>query len=425
MSEKTFALKGDICYSKSPGELRILRRGYVLFRGGLCLGAFDSPPAEFGEITVKDYGDSLIIPGLVDLHTHAPQFVCRAKGLDRELLEWLESTAFPQEARYGELSYAEAAYKHFVADVVNGPNTRMCLFGTLHVPATKALMDMLEESGLVSFVGKVNMDRNAPAYLCESSAGESGDATVAWIKETLGRYRNVSPILTPRFIPSCSEELLGRLGSLQKGYALPVQSHLSENLSEIEWVKQLHPDCSCYGAVYDKYGLLPEGGRTIMAHCVHCPEEELRLLKDRDVFIAHCAQSNVNLSSGLVPLRSYLDRGMKVGLGSDVAGGYTTSILRAMADTIQMSKMYQCCGHPEEKPVTLKEVFHLATAGGGAFFGRVGRFERDYEFDAVVIDDSTYNPLIELSMEERLERAMYLSEGSHIVQKYVRGREIK
>jgi guanine deaminase len=425
MKNKAFALKGNICYSKNRTELRTIRDGYVICEDGLSLGAYDALPPRCEGIAVTDCGDSLILPGLIDLHTHASQFVFRAVGLDLELLEWLESTAFPQEAKYADPEYAKAAYGLFVQDAVKGPNTRMNLFATRHVPATVALMDLLEESGLVAHVGKVNMDRNAPACLCEGSAQESADATCAWLEAIRGKYKNVSPILTPRFIPSCSDELLEMLGSIQNGYGLPVQSHLSENMAEIDWVKDLHPDCPCYGDAYQKYGLFETDGKTVMAHCVHCPDAELELMKKHGVFVAHCAQSNANLSSGMVPVRRYLDMGLKVGLGSDVAGGYTTSILRAMADSIQMSKMLWREKDQSLKPLTLEEAFYLATLGGGAFFGKVGSFERGYEFDAVVIDDAEYHRLIELSVKERLERAMYLSSDRHITAKYVKGREIK
>ena len=205
---------------------------------------------------------------------------------------------------------------------------------------------------------------------------------------------------------------------------MPVQSHLSENISEIQWVHELCPDTACYGDAYARYGMF--GGRypSIMAHCVHCPENELDMIKNNGVYIAHCPQSNTNLSSGMAPVRKFLDMGLNVGLGSDVAGGYTTSILRAMADAIGVSKLYWRTVDASAKPLCLEEVFYLGTKGGGAFFGKVGSFEKDYEFDAVVIDDSQYHKCIDLSVKQRLERAIYLSDDRHICAKYVQGRQL-
>jgi guanine deaminase len=425
MKEKIFALKGCICYSKNMRELVTIRDGYVICEDGKSLGAYKNIPSVYEGIEIRDFNNSLITPGMVDLHTHAPQFVFRAVGLDFELLEWLEVNAFPQEAKYRDLDYAKEAYGLFVKDVVNGPNTRVNMFATLHVDAALVLMDLFEKSGLVANVGKVNMDRNSPEYLCEKSAQAAAGDTVSWIERTKGKYRNVAPIITPRFIPSCSDELMRSLSEIQKKYGVPMQSHLSENLAEMEWVKKLHPDSTCYGDVYDKYGLFGAGCRTVMAHCVHSPDIELELMKRNGVFMAHCAQSNSNLSSGIAPIRKYIDMRLNIGLGSDVAGGFTTSIFRAIADTIQMSKMYWRLIDTSMKPVTLEEAFYMATIGGGAFFGKVGSFEKGYEFDAVVTDDSEYHKIIDLTIKERLERAIYLSAHSHISAKYVRGYKVK
>jgi guanine deaminase len=425
MNKKGFALKGCICYSKSMQELVTVKDGYVICEDGKSLGLYKSIPSAYEGMEVRDFTNSLIMPGMVDLHTHASQFVFRGAGLDFELLEWLETHAFPQEAKYGDPEFAREAYGLVVQDAVNGPNTRINMFATLHVDATLVLMDLFEKSGLVANIGKVNMDRNSPEYLCERSAQASAEATVSWIEKVKGKYRNVAPIITPRFIPSCSDELMRCLSDIQNKYGLPMQSHLSENLSEIDWVKRLHPDCTCYGDVYHRYGLFGNGCRTVMAHCVHCTEAELELMKRNGVFIAHCAQSNTNLSSGIAPVRKYIEQGLNVGLGSDVAGGFTTSIFRAIADTIQMSKLYWRLIDTRMKPLTLEEAFYLATAGGGAFFGKVGSFEKGYEFDAVILDDSKYHKVIDLTVKERLERAIYLSDHSHISGKYVRGCRVK
>ena len=212
---------------------------------------------------------------------------------------------------------------------------------------------------------------------------------------------------------------------------MPVQSHLSENQGEIEWVKQLRPDAAFYGDGYDKYDLFgdrnldQEKVRTVMAHCVWSTDDEVRRIKDNGVFIAHCPASNMNLSSGIAPIRKYLDLDMKVGLGSDVAGGQTESIFRAITDAIQVSKMYWRHVDEKAKPVTFEEAFYMATKSGGEFFGKVGSFEPGFEFDAVVLDDSALKSPNDLNIRQRIERAIYLSlDLNGIVAKYAAGRKI-
>ena len=164
------------------------------------------------------------------------------------------------------------------------------------------------------------MDRNCPDYLREESAEESGIQTVEWIKDVLHKkYQNTMPILTPRFTPSCSDELMENLKKIQMYYQIPVQSHLSENPGEIAWVKELCPWSEFYGDAYDRFGLFGADCKTVMAHCVYSGKEEQQRMKENGVFIAHCPESNMNLSSGVAPVRTFLEEGLHVGIGSDVA----------------------------------------------------------------------------------------------------------
>lgn len=425
MNSKTFALKGTVCYSKDLHRLAVEEKAWVVCEDGRCAGVFARLPEKYEGIPCRDVGDSLIIPGLTDLHIHAPQYGFRSVGMDMELLEWLDCVAFPEESKYADLEYARKAYSIFAEDLKKSATTRVSMFGTLHVPATRLLMELLDETGVKAYVGKVNMDRNGPVTLQEESAAASAAATRQWVEETLDKYKNVRPILTPRFTPSCTDNLMAELGKLQKEYGLPVQSHLSENLSEIAWVQELCPNTRFYGEAYDQFGLFGgESCPTIMAHCVHCPEEELALMKERGVWVAHCPQSNTNLASGIAPVRRYLEAGLKVGLGSDIAGGYSLSILRAMADVIQASKLRWRLVDDSQKPLTIEEAFYMATAGGGSFFGKVGSFEKGYEFDAVILDDSNLPHPQEFTAKQRLERLIYLSDDRNITGKYVSGNKI-
>ena len=420
-----FVIHGDICYSVGPDELRCIEGGYLVCEGGVSQGAFDSLPERFENLPLIDHKGKMILPGLVDLHMHAPQFAFRGLGMDFELLQWLESYAFPEEAKYRDIEYARTAYASVISDLVDGPNTRACLFATIHIPATRLLMDMLEESGLVCMVGKVNMDRNCPEYLREESAACSAENTRYWLSGSIGRYENVYPILTPRFLPACSEELMYELAALYHAFKVPLQSHLSESTAEIEWVRQLCPGCKSYTEAYEKLGLFGGEAATVMAHCVWLDDREIELMRSRNVYIAHCPQSNTNLSSGIAPVRRFLEKGVSTGLGSDVAGGCHTSIFRAMSDAIQVSKLRFRHIDNNDRPLTVKEAFYLGTLGGGSFFGKAGSFEAGYEFDAIVIDEAGIHAPFPLTVEERLARVIYLSDNGNILEKYVRGQRIK
>lgn len=420
---RRFVMKGNICYSNDNKELCVIENGYVVSEDGICLGVYEQLPEKYQMIPCYDYTDRLIIPGFTDLHVHAPQYSFRGLGMDLELLDWLNTHTFVEEAKYQELAYAEKAYDIFADDMRKSATTRACVFGTIHNEATLLLMEKLEEAGIKGFVGKVNMDRNSPDYLCEASAAQSAKDTEEWIKASK-QFENIRPILTPRFIPTCTDELMEELSDLQKKYDLPMQSHLSENFGEIAWVQELCPDTSFYGEAYNKYGMFGNDCKTIMAHCVHSTEDEIKMMKDQGVFIAHCPESNTNLSSGVAPIRKYLDMGMKIGLGSDVAAGSTLSMFTAMSMAIQCSKLRWRLSDQELKPLNIEEVFYLATRGGGEFFGKVGTFEKGYEFDAVVLDDSSLRHPQELIVKERLERMIYLADDRNVVAKFVNGKSV-
>jgi guanine deaminase len=275
------------------------------------------------------------------------------------------------------------------------------------------------------------MDREASEELLEASADISAQTTIDWIEAVKDSFPHTMPILTPRFVPCCTDELMGKLKDIQMTYGIPVQSHLSESKGEIDFVKSLRPDNRFYGDVYDEYGLFGKNYetnaevKTILAHCVWSTDAEVELMRNNGVYVAHCPASNMNLTSGIAPIRRYMDLGLNVGLGTDIAGGHSASIFRAITDTIQLSKMYFRMVDDTYKPLVFSEAFYLATKGGGSFFGKVGSFEEGYEFDAVVMDDSVLVHPQSLNLEERMERAVYLGlDEKNITAKYVAGRKI-
>ena len=206
-----YALKGNLIWTEESGCFRVLENGYLLINDG-CIAAVSSEP--FAGVRTEDFGSRLIIPGLYDLHIHAPQYMFAGLFMDDELLVWLDKHTFPLEARFSDIIFAEKAYRAFVNDLKYSFTARASVFGTIHKDSTLFLMSLMEEAGLHGYVGKVSMDRNSPDSLRETTA----DA----IEDELGfldkapEYRNVKPIVTPRFIPSCTDELLLALGKVAK-----------------------------------------------------------------------------------------------------------------------------------------------------------------------------------------------------------------
>lgn len=411
-----FALKGTFVSAPKPDRLEIMENMHLVVQDGRVRGFVK----EYGGANVEDYGTSLIIPGLADMHVHAPQFAMRGMGLDLELLPWLETYTFPEESKFADAEYAKEVYTRFAHALVRSGTTRACVFGTIHTETVLLLMDILEETGVSAYVGKVNMDRNAPDSLCEGTE-KSLAQTRRWLDACRGRYKNVKSMLTPRFVPSCSDALLKGLGALAKEYGIPVQSHLSENKNEVAWVKELAPQAGSYADAYDRFGLFGDT-KTVMAHCVYCTPEEIALMAQKGVMAAHCPDSNSNLASGMANMRAFLNAGVRITLGSDLAGGCSVSILDAMAKAIRTSKQVFALGGGA--PLTVAEALHLGTSAGGEFFDKQTGFCENAPLHAVVLDDAELVNTEKLSVSERLQRMVYLYEDRKIEAVYANGKKI-
>ena len=420
--------KAHILFTKERTGFEVLENGYVAVEDGCVVGVSTSLSSlGCDEQTVTDFGDCLLIPAMNDMHVHAPQYRNQGIAMDLELLPWLQNYTFPEEKKYADAAYAERMYRRFIRDMWRFGTMRSCVFATIHTASTRLLMNLFREAGMGAMVGKVAMNRNCPPELIESVEDmvEGNEALIAEFPQSLPLTSNLSPlvrpIITPRFVPSCTSEMLQACGDLAAKYQLPVQSHLSENMAEIQWVHTLERESTSYGDAYNRYGLFGQTP-TIMAHCVWTAGEELELMKRNHVMVAHCPTSNLNIASGLAPIRTFIEEGVPVGLGSDISGGHDLSIFRMMVYAIQVSKMHYQQNH-DRAFLTLPEVFWLATKSAGSFFGRVGSFEPGYEFDAVVIDDHDLNH-DNYSLLHRLERFIYLGDDRHITHRFCRGQEI-
>jgi len=428
--------KAHILYTKEPTNFEVLENGYVAVDGdgrvtgvstdlsSLVSDASRRQELDSDDTEIIDFGDRLLIPAMNDLHVHAPQYRNQGIAMDLELLPWLQNYTFPEEMKYADTGYAERMYRRFVRDLWRFGTMRSCVFATAHTESTRILMSLFQEAGMGALVGKVGMNRNCPEGLSESvEEMVKGYESLIDAQGTIHDAQSlVRPIITPRFVPSCTPEMLRACGELAAKYQLPVQSHLSENRDEIALVQTLEPGSSCYGDAYDRYGLFGQTP-TVMAHCVYTEGEELELMKRRGVMVAHCPTSNLNVTTGIAPIRQFLDEGVRVGLGSDISGGHDLSIFRVMVYAIQMSKLhYQ--RNRKRRFLTLSEAFWMATKSAGSFFGRVGSFEPGYEFDALVLDDRDLNH-DNYSLLERLERFIYIGDDRQIERRFCRGKEIQ
>lgn len=410
-------------HTPTPDHFEVYQGGYIVVdEAGYVQGIYEVLPPEMVGMPVVDYGDRLLIPAMNDMHVHAPQYANMGVAMDMELIPWLNVYTFPEEEKFADERYAKSVYDAFVMELCRQGTMRAAVFATTHLSATQLLAKIFDEVGMGALIGLVGMDRYSPDKLANTLL--SWKADMQELVQSMVNSAKVKPIITPRFIPSCTPAMLQTMGDMAEQYSLPVQSHLSENKREIAWVKELEPQSCCYGDAYHRYGLFGQTP-TLMAHCCYTGNEELELMRANNVCVVHCPTSNCNLASGIAPIRKFLQSGVRVALGSDMAAGHHLSIFRVMQYAVQMSKLQYALSDGELPFLTLSEVFFMATKAGGSFFGKVGSFEAGYAFDALVIDDATINGIGKpANCQQRLERFIYLGDDRQILYRFCQGKEI-
>ncbi|GJJ77069.1 guanine deaminase [Entomortierella parvispora] len=380
--------------------------------------------------------NQFFVPGYIDTHIHAPQYAYCGIGHDMPLLKWLNTLTFPQEAMFQDHHYARQVYTKAVARSLRNGTTAACWFATIHLEATKELVKAIQEQGQRAYIGKVNMNQNSPDILIETTAASIAD-TRAFIEYVQAVNRTmdpdstsvspplIQPIITPRFALSCTSDLMIQLGKLSEEFKIPIQSHLCENLEEIDLTLSQFPNSTTYTGVYADHGLLKE--RTIMAHCVHMKDEEFKLMKDAGASISHCAGSNFNIKSGMADVRKMLDLDIKVGLGTDVAGGYSPSIL----DAIRTSRICSIARNPTQS-LLIPELFYLATLGGAKVMGlgeTIGSFEVGKDFDAVLVNTAVKNSPLDSfgrdTVQTKFEKYLFVGDDRNHERIFIQGREAR
>ncbi|CAM9893902.1 unnamed protein product, partial [Ectocarpus sp. 4 AP-2014] len=331
------------------------------------------------------------------------------------------------------------AYQKCVRRHLTCGTTTCSYFASLHLEGTKVLVDVIRGLGQRAYVGKVSMDQNSPDYLRETTEDAMRDAEefVKFGSEELDDPL-ITPVVTPRFVPSCTPELMAHLGEVSRKYGVPVQSHLSESPAEIAWVKELHPEIETYTGVYKHYGLMHE--RSYFAHCIHCSGEERVMMRDTKAAVIHCPSSNFNLMSGVANVRRYLNEGVKVGLGTDVAGGYSASMLDCIRQTMIATNI--CGMKPDDdgvtwKPLSYQEAFHLATVGGAEALGLqkvVGNFVPGKQVPSYLMHHNIPNtavdgpfdlfPELGQGLQTAFEKFIFMGDDRNIERVYVAGNRV-
>lgn len=447
--------RAHLLISASPEGLEWIADGLMQVdsegRIGL-IGAYDEIAPHCEGRPVQDLRPLWILPGMVDLHVHLPQHEAVAMdGL--ELLPWLETFIYPAEARFADPEVARRAAARFFDGLLSRGTTTAVVYATVHEAATDAAFREAERSGIRAVIGKVMMDRHGPEALQEDTAtslAESEGLCQTWHGRDHGRLLYA---FTPRFAPTCSAELMRSVGNLGAKYGAYIQTHISENLQELKWVKELFPEASSYTDVYRRMGML--GPRTLLAHGIHLDSTERTLLRETGSALVHCPRSNAFLRSGIMPLRRWLEDGLTVGLGTDVGAGPSLSLWAEAAFACTASKLLwaenqnmrdrlrrsptfseprqveisEVLALSMDAPVDPVQAFHLATLGGARALGletRIGSLAAGKEADFVVVDPGLVDPAecrVSEAPERTLSRMLYREHPGMVRATYVRGRQ--
>ncbi|XP_068995173.1 guanine deaminase [Embiotoca jacksoni] len=406
----------------TEGKIAFIAKGEELEK---LTQTFGFTPSEVTQLAQHEF----FMPGMIDTHIHASQYSYAGTALDMPLLEWLNTYTFPVESLFKDLEFARKVYNHIVKRTLRNGTTTACYFATIHTDASLLLGEIANKFGQRALVGKVCMDRNKFVEHYKESIQESQDETCRFIKELLNKkYPLVKPVVTPRFAPSCTGALLGQLGAIAKNNNLHIQSHISENVEEVKLVKELFPESESYTDVYHKYNLLTD--KTVMAHGCHLSDKELDLFRQTGASLSHCPNSNFSLCSGILNVRNVLEHKVKLGLGTDVAGGYSASMLDAVRKTLDASKVLTI-QDPEHGTLTFEEVFRLATLGGSQALSlddRTGNFKVGKDFDALRVNVAAPGGPIDLIQNDEpkilLEKFLNLGDDRNIVEVFVAGRKV-
>ncbi|MEK5479503.1 guanine deaminase [Paenibacillus sp. FSL R5-0407] len=443
--------QGTAFSSKSPKEIKVLKDHlFCINTEGMIARIIAPQDPDFQPLLDAYQGTDTfhrlaegqyLLPGFIDLHVHAPQWAQSGTALDIPLYDWLNTYTFPLESKFSDLEFAKKVYEDVVSTLLANGTTTALYFATVHKEASILLAEICASKGQRGLVGKVVMDDPAqnPEYYRDADTSSALADTEEFILAVQALAKSakqgVYPVVTPRFIPSCTDEGLRGLGELAAKYDTYVQSHCSESDWAHGYVQERFQKNDAF-ALHD-FGLLRD--KSVMAHCNFLDDEDVHLFAETGTAIAHCPVSNAYFANSVIPVAHFHAEGVEIGLGSDISGGFSPSLFDNIRQAVISSRMLEDGVNPslpaKERGVpgsriTIHEAFYLATAGGGESLSLpIGRIEENYAWDVQIIDTKIPTAKLPIfdeneDLHDVFQKMMYLVRPENILEVWVQGERV-
>lgn len=442
---------GTAFSSKSPKETQILKDHLFLINGDGVIEKIVAPEqADYQNLLEAYQGTDnfhslaegqYFVPGFIDLHVHAPQWAQSGTALDIPLYDWLNTYTFPLESKFSDLSFAEKVYGDVVSTLLANGTTTALYFATVHKEASLLLAELCAKKGQRGLVGKVVMDdpEQNPAFYrdvdTETALKDTEEFILAVQELAESTKQGVYPVVTPRFIPSCTDKALKGLGELAAKYDTYVQSHCSESDWAHGYVRDRFQKNDAFAL--NDFGLLRD--KSVMAHCNFLDDLDTDLFAETGTAVAHCPISNAYFANSVIPIAHFHNKGVEIGLGSDISGGFSPSLFDNIRQAVISSRMLEDGVNPSlpahergvpDSRITIDEAFYLATAGGGESLSLpIGRIQENYAWDVQIIDTnvpSSKLPIYDANedLHDVFQKIMYLSRPENIREVWVQGEKV-
>ncbi|MFJ5623967.1 guanine deaminase [Peribacillus loiseleuriae] len=451
MKKYTRIFQGTAFSSKSPKEVQILKEYLFCINNNGMIEKVVAPEDADYQILLDSYqGEEnffclaegqYFLPGFVDLHVHAPQWAQTGTALDIPLYDWLNTYTFPLESKFSDLDFAKNVYQDVVSALLANGTTTALYFATVHKEASLLLAEICAEKGQRGLVGKVVMDdpEQNPEYYrdanTQTALADTEEFILAVKELAKSTKQGVYPVVTPRFIPSCTDDALKGLGELAAKYDTYVQSHCSESDWEHDYVQDRFNKNDAF-ALHD-FGLLSE--KSVMAHCNFLDHDDAVLFAETGTAVSHCPISNAYFANSVIPIAHLHSKGIEIGLGTDISGGFSPSLFDNARQAVMSSRMLEDGvdtalpakerGVPNSR-LTINEAFYFATAGGGESLSLpIGRLSENYAWDVQIIDTTLVSAKLPIfheneNLNDVFQKIMYLVRPENIREVWIQGEKV-